>query len=179
MSPLVCWLLKNPTFPVVLASAIVALIGFYTTRHLTRSKHSIDFESSYHQSEKLSGAMKAMLLWMEQNPGWAATEALADTAEHEMVGHIREMLNTWERASIAVRRKVYDENLLYNAYGTSVIWMWKSMVPYMRKRQAKNPRLYMNFDWLAIRWMIRRNGDGDARNLRRLKIALRHLNKLH
>jgi hypothetical protein len=178
MSPFICWLLKNPTFPVVLISAIIAFIGFYTTRHLTRSKHTIDFESSYHQSEKLGEALKQMLAWNEQHPNWADTEALASTPDHAMVTHIREMLNTWERASIAVRRKVYDEDLLYNAYGTSVIWMWKAMVPYMRKRQAHNPRLYMNFDWLAVRWMIRRNDSKDAAYTRKLKIALKHLEDL-
>ncbi len=88
-----------------------------------------------------------------------------------MVGHIRELLNTWERAAIAIRQNVYDERLLYNAYGTSVIWIWKQTRPYIRQRQAANPRLYVNFDWLAITWLIRRDSLEEFIHTAKLKAA--------
>lgn len=164
------WFCANPTFPIVLCSAVIAFLAFRTTRHLTRCKHAIDFETAYHKSDKLATAMKHLVEWAAKSSA-EETAALGqdDKRKHEMVGHIRELLNTWERVAIAIRQNVYDENLLYNAYGTSVIWIWKQTRPFMRKRQEENPRLFVNFDWLAIRWQIRRDGVKDAANLKKLK----------
>lgn len=166
------WFCLNPTFPVILGSAVIAFLAFQTTRHLTRCKHAIDFETAYHQSESLSWAFKNLLAW-SVHASAADTAALASPAmkTHEMLGYMRELLNTWERVAIAIRQRVYDENLLYNAYGTSVIWIWKQTLPFIRRRQQENPKLFINFDWLAIRWQIRRDSRTDAANLHKLKTA--------
>lgn len=177
MDAFIDWLFKNPTFPVVLISAVIALMAFRTTRHLSRSKHAIDFETDYHHSVKLSTALAKLVEWSKKTNRQETAE-LALMGEHEMVGHIRELLNTWVRAAIAIRQNVYDERLLYNAYGTSVIWIWKQTVPYIRRRQAVNPRLYVNFDWLVITWLIRRDSHKESVNLCKLKAAQKLLSSV-
>lgn len=177
MDTLISWFGRNPTFPIVLISALIAFQAFRTTRHLSRSKNAIDFESAYHQSVKLAAAMAKLLEWAKHADA-KDTAALAAADKQEMVGHIRELLNTWERAAIAIKQNVYDDGLLYNAYGTSVIWIWKQTVPYMRRRQADNPRLYVNFDWLAIMWQIRRDSRQEASHLKKLKMAQRILREV-
>lgn len=177
MSPILCWFLDNPTFPVVLISAGIAYFAYRSNKHLTRAKQTIDFETAYHESKKLNKAIKTIVAWAP-TVTWEEIAAVADQPDHEMVTHIREVLNTWERASMAVRQKVFDEDLLYNVYGSTIIWMWKHLVPYMRQRQTKNPRLYKNFDWLGLRWMVRRGDEKDTEKLEKLKAAIKAIERV-
>lgn len=150
------FLAKNPTLPFVFLSAFVAWQAFKSNRHLTRAKHSIDFQTKYHETESLNVAMKEVLAW-SRLPGADAT-LLAGNMQDPVVDHVMELLNTWERAAIAIRRKVYDGDMLYDAYGTSYVWIWAQLSPFVRARQLnkKNPKLYKNAEWLGVSWTRRR-----------------------
>lgn len=170
MDPFVDWLLRNPTAPLVLISSVIAYIAFLTTRHLARSKHAIDFETAYHDSPDIRIALGKLSAW-SKTASRSDMAQLAQLPSHEMTGHVRELLNTWERVAIAIRRGVYDDLLLYNAYASTLIGIWQLTLPFIRARQLANPRLYVNLDWLAIAWMIRRDSIKEQYNLQRLKAA--------
>ena len=46
--------------------------------------------------------------------------------------------------------------MLYRVYGGTVSHLWRNLAPYIEVRQQHNPRLYINFTRLAIRWQNRR-----------------------
>jgi hypothetical protein len=173
------WVAKNPTVPIILGSAALALRTYITTRHLTRAKHTIDFETAYHQSQSLTAAIAKLGPYLVK----ASAEdlellAITNNPDQEILPHIREVLNTWERAAIAVKRNVYDEDLLFDAYGSSLVYMWQKLIPFIRRRQSSNNRLYANFDWLAIRWLIRRDSIKNQEKIKKLKKALEMLREI-
>src|SRR5215813_10646780 len=61
-------------------------------------------------------------------------------------------LANFEDAAALVRAGKMNEDLYFNAwYSTARIW--KQLAPYMAglRQEAKNPRLYAGFEWLAAR----------------------------
>lgn len=173
MKEIIDFFIKNPTFPVVFVTAVVAYFSFRSQRHLARSKNSIEFEENYHSeaTEKIARDARETLHTSSEN-------ALINLAQQENFNMpeamaIRELLNIWERASIAVQYKVYDEDVLFNAYAAGLIWIWIRSKPYINEKRKSNPRLYINVDWLAIRWQIRRNNVSKEEGLEKLKKALK------
>lgn len=64
-------------------------------------------------------------------------------------------LNVWESVAIALKHDVYDEDLLFDAYATSVVWLYKNALPFVKARQKHSPKLFQNFVRLGIRWMAK------------------------
>lgn len=49
---------QHPTLAILIPSAIIAYKAYRTTRHLTESKHTIEFETEYHKCPKVIEAHK-------------------------------------------------------------------------------------------------------------------------
>ncbi|EBP6617681.1 DUF4760 domain-containing protein, partial [Salmonella enterica subsp. enterica] len=60
-----------------------------------------------------------------------------------------------------VRKNILDEQLMYNIYGTIVIYHFEHLSDLIDIRRASNKgvnknKVWINFEWLAVRWKIRR-----------------------
>ncbi|TSH78808.1 DUF4760 domain-containing protein [Pantoea sp. paga] len=62
------------------------------------------------------------------------------------------ILNSWERCANAVRHKVYDEEFIYSAQGTTLVLTYNALVPMIECRKKKNIRAFLNVEWLATKW---------------------------
>lgn len=171
------YLLKNPTLPVVTITAIVAFFSFMSQRHLARSKNSIEFEENYHSENTEQIATTARIALHKLNSNELAELAKQENFTTENAKAIRELLNIWERVSIAVQYKIYDEDVLFNAYAAGLIWVWEHSQPYISEKRKINPRLYINVDWLAIRWLIKRNNLKKENGLKNLQQAIKLIEK--
>jgi len=92
-----------------------------------------------------------------------------------------EILNAWERVAVALKHDVYDEEMLYDIYGTFLLLLCSTVSPFIKQRQSSNHRVYANLSWLYLRWRIRRqkevNGlDKDA--IKRLEKGLEERGRL-
>lgn len=167
---------NNPSAVILVVSATIAWMSFNTQRFLARAKNTIDFEASYHNSKEVQDCENRV----RNNIRFKLTSnEIADIAkpEHfstEFSSDIRETLNVWERVAIAVKNKVYDEDILYMAYGSSLTGLWKDLRPYIKAKQEKNPRLYINLDWLAIRWLVKRDDPCHKQFLEKLRILSKY-----
>lgn len=169
----------NPSAIVLIFSTFIAWKSFKTQRFLTRAKNTIDFEASYHNSKEIQDCEKRVKSSLKScNADDKKSLALPERFSEPFVSDIRETLNIWERAAIAIKSQVYDEDVLYKAYGSSLIGLWNDLRPYIIAKQEKNRRLYANFDWLAIRWMVRRESEYSKVELKRLKKAQRILSSI-
>ena len=166
------FLTKNPALPIFVVSAIIAFLSYLFQVRLAKVKHSIDFQNGYHDSEELREALIKVKALSVLSSNEIAD--LAVTGNKDIVA----VLNVWERASIAIKKNIYDEDVLYLAYGATVIQLWTKLRPYIKKRQEKNSRLYINFDWLAIKWMINRANKKSATEIKKLKKIQRLLSDL-
>lgn len=157
------FLLKNPTAPIILVSAGVAFASWRSQRQLTRAKHAIDLQNNYLSSERiLVDIYKVAELSRQLN----ATEierlscvdvTTANKKDRRQLASLRTVLNALERMAIGIRRDVYDTELLYSSYATYVIETWTAFLPYIKAKQATNPRYYKNLDWLALEWQTKRD----------------------
>lgn len=155
---LIDFILKNSTVVVLIISLYVAYRAYKTTRHLTESKNAIEFETEYHKSQKMIEAHQ----FIRKAINSLTSEEISKFAEDQYLesnerAHIKEFLNTWERASIAIQNDVYNEKLLYTAYNSFVIQIYIHFIPFIKVKQKKNKNVYENFVWLAVRWKSKKD----------------------
>lgn len=108
MTEFFCWLSKNPTFPLITISAIIAFFSYRTQVKLAKIKHSIDFQDGYHDSEELGLALKEVKKFFHLTEE-ELLKQLSTTNNDSLVV----VLNIWERASIAIKKKIYDEDEVF------------------------------------------------------------------
>lgn len=70
------------------------------------------------------------------------------------------ILNAMEKCANAIRYGIYDEDFIYNIYGSQFIDLYELTYGLIKERQLKNARIWVNFEWLAVKWTLRRNITG-------------------
>ncbi|ANH98983.1 hypothetical protein A8L59_16695 [Pseudomonas koreensis] len=165
------FLKMNPTLGFLSVTAVIAYKSFFSQRHLAIAKNTIDFQTAFHNSDDVKKATKYFVSVISQLDT-AEIEALAlrERSQEKGARSARELLNSWERVAVAVRNKVYDEEMLYNTYSGFLIAVWQTLSPYVHKKRLSNPKFFVEVQWLAIRWRIRR----DAKLTKFKEIQLQH-----
>jgi hypothetical protein len=70
------------------------------------------------------------------------------------------ILNSFEGCANAIRYGIYDEDFIYNVYGSQFINFYELTYGLMKSRQRELPRAWVNFEWLAVKWTLRRKITG-------------------
>ncbi|GLO09853.1 hypothetical protein PPUJ20005_38220 [Pseudomonas putida] len=70
------------------------------------------------------------------------------------------ILNAFEGCANAIRYGIYDEDFIYNVYGSQFIDFYELTYGLMKSRQRELPRAWVNFEWLAVKWTLRRKITG-------------------
>ena len=165
------FLKTNPTLVFLSITAVIAYKSFFSQRHLAIAKNTIDFQTAFHNSDDVKKATKYFVTVLARL-NTAEIEELASRERNQDKGakSARELLNSWERVAVAVRNKVYDEEMLYNTYSGFLIAVWQTLSPYVHKKRLSNPKFFVEVQWLSIRWRIRR----DAKLSKVKEIQLQH-----
>ncbi|WP_413791807.1 MULTISPECIES: DUF4760 domain-containing protein [unclassified Pseudomonas] len=159
----------NPTLLFLSVTALMAYKSYFSQRHLAVAKNTIDFQTSFHSSDDVKKATSYFLQVIKT----LSTEEVEDLARKERsqedgAKSARELLNSWERVAVAVRNKVYDEEMLFNTYSGFLITVWQDLSPYVRKKRLENPKFFVEVQWLAIRWRARKEDKLAHRQIRDL-----------
>lgn len=168
---------RNPTLVFLSATSYIALLSFRSQRHLARAKNTIDFQTLFHGSEDMKKATKVYvkkiaLMTTDELIEMARTDRPAKTNKA-----VREILNSWERVAVAVRYDVYDEELLYKIYATFLLKSWTTLSPYIKEKQRANPRVYVQLQWLALRWRVRREEFDFSEERKKVRDELKKLRR--
>ena len=174
ISQVLCFIKDYPVIMSTCSAAGFACLALRNNILTNRTKNALDFESKYKHNEKVVEAsieIKKILrsgtpveLWGEEKNGFTK-EALA----------LSTVMNEWERCANAVYHKVYDNDFLYGTYGSTVIFLFTNLKPYIDKRQGHNSRVYAKFCWLALRWKIKRDSEEGKKANAHLKEAKKHM----
>lgn len=173
------FLKKNPTLVFLTISAGIAFISYKNQRHLTCAKNTIDFQTAFHNSKDLNDATTVFsetisVMTTEEISSLALVKSRSDEPNKSA----RELLNSWERVAVAVKNDVYDEEMLFNTYASFLLNIWMTLSPYIKEKQKINPKWYVEVQWLAIRWKIRKDAALTRREIKDLKRALNELESL-
>lgn len=173
------FLKTNPTLLFLSITALLAYKSYFSQRHLTIAKNTIDFQTTFHSSSDVKKATKYFLQVISKLDT-AEVEALALRERNQEKGpkSARELLNSWERVAVAVRNKVYDEEMLYNTYSGFLITIWSVLSPYVHKKRLENPKFFVEVQWLAIRWQTRKGSMYTQSKTRELKRCLAKIERL-
>jgi len=151
------FLKRNPTLIFLSVTSVIAFMSWRTQRHLTRAKYTMDFQVSFSDSETMKKSAKSFRKHFSRMSTLQLRELASGKKPVKQYKRMSDVLNAWERVAVALKHDVYDEEMLYDIYGTFLIKLWDTVNPFVKERQLENPRVYVNLEWLAMRWKIRRN----------------------
>lgn len=134
--------------------AIIAIVGIAMQRKTSREKNSLEFDVFYQTNEEVRMHWDAIAEYIRANKDKKNIGKI--TSKDDLFPSLIFVLNSWERASNAIRHNIYDEDYLYNVLGGSAIRIYDELEPFIKQRQRKNPIALNNFEWLVIRWRIRK-----------------------
>lgn len=155
------FLKRNPTLIFLSVTSVLAYLSWRSQRHLTRAKHTMDFQVSFSDSETMKKAAKTFhkhLCGMTSNELISLSTSRKPSKQHD---HVVQILNAWERVAVALKHDVYDEEMLYDLYGTFLIRLCSTLNPFIKHRQADNPKVFVNLGWLYVKWKARRCASDD------------------
>ena len=164
---------QHPTAIVGAVALIVASIGILKQRQTSKEKNSLDFEASYKNNADIREAWYTLRIALEQPDGYLLK--VAKDKNNKYRKPIILILNEWERAANAIYHELYDEEFLYRAYGSIVIKLFIDTLPFIAHFQLNNPRVFISFTKLAVRWQLKRSDENDFRVLNNLTVSLRDL----
>lgn len=164
---------EHPTAIVGSLALFVASIGILKQRQTSKEKNSLDFEASYKNNKDIRDAWDILRTALKQPEGELLKAA--KNKDNEYRKSIILILNEWERAANAIYHGLYDEEFLYRAYGSIVIKLFIDTLPFIAHFQLKNPRVFISFTKLAVRWQLKRSDENDFEVLNNLKNSLKDL----
>lgn len=148
------FLTNSPQPAVTAIAALIAAAALRSTRHLTRAKHTLDFDKEFKEKNKAS-LLRAFNVLRTHS-----TEALKELGENGSMStdgsdpytSLVEALNAWEGVSIGLEHKVYNEMMLFEAYGSTIAKLYIHSIPFIKARASDNPRYFKHFVKLGLRW---------------------------
>lgn len=175
---------NHPTvYSTLIAAFLAAIFAWLALRHnirASRTKNSLDFESTYkHNAKIVESSLEIKRIVNSYNSKKIADLALERNFLAEDTLHITRVLNEWERCANGVFHNIYDNNFLYGTYASTVLYLYKNLHPFIEQRRQHNPRVYTKFCWMAIQWQIRRQNDEKSKTDTDLKKALKLLERYH
>lgn len=152
--PIYDFLTNSPQPAVTAIAALIAAAALRSTRHLTRAKHTLDFDKEFKEKNKAS-LLRAFNVLRTHS-----TEALKELGENGSMStdasdpytSLVEALNAWEGVSIGLEHKVYNEMMLFEAYGSTIAKLYIHSIPFIKARASDNPRYFKHFVKLGLRW---------------------------
>lgn len=148
-----------------MVAGVIALMTIKKQRQTARENNSLSFEKDYQRCEYVRKAWVVIREKVIKNKPYFPIERYAEAgyASTEEATAIRDILNEWERAANAINHNLYDDGLLYNAFGSSVLFLRTEFQPYIEKRQNDTPSYYQNFMSMSLRWRIRKDNEKSSR----------------
>ena len=154
---MIAFLKANPTVPILIITGIIGFASWHTQRKLARAKNSIDLQNNFIASERIHNKMVYVASLKNRDQKWiaklATIKSLDDATQDqcEAINSIRTVLNAFERISVGIESKVYDEKLIYRSYRGFVVDTYLNLEPYIAAK--KEGRYYNHYCDLAEYWM--------------------------
>lgn len=170
-----CTLMKNNAwaspiisgFTTALVASAAAMYTVKKQRQTARENNSLLFERDYKHNNEVTSSWSTLYYKAHKNKLTFPIVRYAEE-EHSTTSEaiaIRYILNEWERAANAINQRLYDEMLLYRAFGSTVIFLRTEFSPYIYARQADNPSFYKQFMAMSLRWMALRSNEPDHKSI--------------
>ncbi len=153
----------NPLLIVLILSFSMVVVGILMRKRTSIKQNTLNFIKKYKHNEEFINAHRETVKACNTLKPYDLA-ILAKIKKDVLYFSIQLILNEWERVASAINNKVYDEDLLYGAYGYSITTFLVKLRPFIIVCQAANPRLLSDFTKLAIKWQIRLAKDREEKD---------------
>jgi len=167
----------------ILLSAFLALSAALTnisyTRRTARESNSLTFQQSLLNSQEYEKNIDVVIKAIFNRLNFPIKDyAEAKHANTEEAKAIRYVLNSWEQAANAIKHNIYDEAYLYKSHKSTVLKIGLSLRGYIEEKQKSNISFFDSFNWLVLKWTIKRDSFQEKETKRQLKKVFSDLNKI-
>jgi len=150
-----CLFRYQPVAIVAALGLIIASLGILVQRKSWKQKNSLEFEANYSKNKKIIESYTVLdgITKSQMRDAVKAKNILDDKS-----AAMTTILNVWERAANAIYKDIFDEEYLYQMYCNTVIGIYNKFYPFIQGRRdyRDNPRLFILFERLALKWSYRR-----------------------
>lgn len=167
----------------ILLSAILALsaafFNVYFQRRTAKDSNSLHFQQALSSDTTYLSQTKLIIAAIKNKQNIAIADyAKSPYNEDAKAEAIRFTLNVWERAANAMQHGIYDEEYLYHAHKSMVLYLGVHLREYIQARQVENISYYSNLNWLILKWAIRRDSFEERVTKAQLKQIFKQLNRI-
>jgi len=155
LTNLVLALIEHPTAIVGMFALLIAALGIIAQRRTSKEKNSLDFQANYLENQKVQDAWGHLRAFKDNKDPDKHNKLATEKGTDERKAAIL-LLNEWERAANAIHHGLFDSNFLYQAHSSTVIGLYKDLLPFIEIIQSTNPRYFVGFTKLAVRWQHKR-----------------------
>lgn len=136
----------------VIVGVVVALMSLRTTIVLARRKQSSDLVFSARNDENFVAGIR--VLRAHKITDDIALLAVQPGIRSEDAAKVRYVLNYFEAIAVGVRKNIYNEEILFLNYHTTLTHLYDSALPFIRetRRSQDIPTFFKELSWLATRW---------------------------
>jgi hypothetical protein len=156
-----------------------AILNTFYQRCTSRENNSLNFQQLLQSDTQYARHLKTVVEAINNRLEVPMHNfALEQYGASEEATAIRYVLNTWERAALAMSHGIYDEKYLYGTHKSMVLHFGVTLRGYIRETQKNNISFYIHFSTLVLKWTIRRDSFSERQTKRHLKIILRQLDRV-
>jgi len=135
----------------------IAIVGIAMQRKTSREKNALEFDVFYQTDEEVRSHWTTIANYINDNKNKKNIGKV--DRNNDAFNSFIFILNTWERASNAIRHNIFDEDYLYNVLGSTAIRIYDELEDFIKIRQGKSKLSLVNYEWLVIKWRIRKKVD--------------------
>ncbi|NRD73272.1 DUF4760 domain-containing protein [Shewanella sp. VB17] len=167
----------------IILSAVIALsaaaVNIFYIRRTARESNSLHFQQSLLNSIEYANNVDIMVKAIKKRHDFPLEDYAKD--EHALTSEakaIRYTLNSWEEAANAMKHDIYDEIYLYNSHKSTVLYIGLMLRSYINAKQKVNVSFFESFNWLVLKWAIRRDSFEEKETKKQLKKVFKDLSNI-
>ena len=80
------------------------------------------------------------------------TLGLENKADDKDAQDLRYLLNHFERLSVGIQEKIYDEKMVKKSQYSTFVKTYERSQQFIRGVRKTSPTAYQEFEWLSLRW---------------------------
>lgn len=136
----------------LLVGIVLAYTTYRAAKTTARQRNTLDKIAGYREP-LIEGKIHRAIALIRQ--GAFAGDALLSSLQPIDQRAVVFVLNEWDELALYVRYGVLDEQLLFDNYSSLALEIWTHLRSVVQAKRKTDPRSWLAFDWLAVRWMIR------------------------
>lgn len=130
----------------------IATISVVSVKATAKKKQTADYLLELRTDERLEKCIQKL----RQIHGCENTNMLTlgreNKADDSAAQDLRYLLNHFERLSVGIQAKIYNENMIKKSQYSTIVRTYERSTQFIQGVRESSPTAYQEFEWLSKRW---------------------------